>query len=136
MVHRIAPFGIPAAAAALLIGALVGGWGVGWSAAIGVAVVTANLVANGLSLAWAARVSLQALMAVALLGFAVRLGAIVAVMFLLNRFDWFSPLAFGLAVIPATLLLLASEMKLVAGGLGTGLQIPPPAGAVRGRMPR
>ncbi len=134
MVRRIAPFGVPAAAAALAIGALAGGWGVGWSAGVGIAVVALNFVANGLSLARAARVSLQALMAVALFGFVVRLGAILAFMFLLNRFDWFSPLAFGLAVVPATLLLLGFEMKLLAGGLGTELQIPPPAGAARGRL--
>ena len=133
LVRRTAPFGIPAAVVALALGALVGGWSVGMSAALGIAVVTLNTVANGLSLARAARISLQALMAVALVGFAVRLGAILALMFLLNRFEWFSPLAFGLAVVPATLLLLGFEMKLVAGGLGRDLQIPPPAAAVRGR---
>ena len=134
MVRRIAPFGLPAAAGALVVGALAGGWGVGWSAGVGIAVVTLNFVVNGLSLARAARVSLQALMAVALLGFVVRLGAILAFMFLLNGFGWFSPLAFGLAVVPATILLLGFEMKLLAGGLGTELQIPPPAGAARGRL--
>ena len=46
-------------------------------------------------------------------------------MFGLSRLAWFSPLAFGLAVVPATLLLLGYEMKLLAGGLGTELQIPP-----------
>src|SRR5438093_4261074 len=100
------------------------------------AVVTLNFAVNGLSLARAARVSLQALMAVALLGFVVRLGAILAFMFLLNRFTWFSPLAFGVAVVPATLLLLGAEMKLLAGGLGRELQIPPPDGAVKGRVAR
>ena len=134
MVRRIAPFGAPAAAVALVVGGLVGGWGVGWSAAIGLAVVTVNFAVHGLSLARAARVSLQALMAVALVGFVVRLGAIFAFMVLLNRFSWFSPLAFGLAVIPATLLLLAFEMKLLAGGLGAELQIPPPE-ALRRRSP-
>jgi hypothetical protein len=134
MVRRIAPFGLPAAAVALAAGAVAGGWGVGWSACVGIAVVTLNFVANGLSIARAARVSLQALMAVALLGFVVRLGAILAFMFLLNRFGWFSPLAFGLAVVPATILLLGFEMKLLAGGLGTELQIPPPPGAARGRL--
>jgi hypothetical protein len=49
---------------------------------------------------------------------------IVAIMFALNGLDWFSPLAFGLAVVPATILLLAYEMRLIAGGLGQELQIP------------
>ena len=136
MVRRIAPFGLPAAGLALAAGWLAGGPGVGWSASIGIVVVTLNFVANGLSLARAARISLQVLMAVALIGFVVRLGAILAFMFLLNRFGWFSPLAFGLAVVPATFVLLGYEMRLLAGGLGRELQIPPPAGAVRGRSLR
>jgi hypothetical protein len=136
MVRRIAPFGMPAALAAFLVGWLAAGPGVGSSAAVGVGVVTLNFVANGLSLARAARISLQALMVVALVGFAVRLGAILAFMFLLDRFGWFSPLAFGLAVVPATIGLLVYEMKLLAGGLGTELQIPPPPGAVKGRVLR
>ncbi len=125
MVRRAAPFGPPAALLALLLGAVAGGWGVGWSAAIGVAIVTVNFVANGLSLARAARVSLTALSAVALGGFVVRMGIIVAIMFWLDRFAFFSPLAFGLAVVPATLLLLGFEMKLLAGGLGQELHVTP-----------
>jgi hypothetical protein len=136
MVRRLAPLGVPAAVLAFVIGGLAAGWDVGWSAAIGIAIVFANFVVNGLSLARAARVSLVALYAVAMVGFVVRLGAILALMFLLNAFAFFSPLAFGLAVVPATLLLLAFEMKLLAGGLGTELQIPPPAGALKGRMIR
>src|SRR5256885_1530840 len=64
MVRRAAPFGPPLALVALLIGALAGGWGVGVSAALGVVMVTLNLVANGLATARAARVSLTALSAV------------------------------------------------------------------------
>jgi hypothetical protein len=124
MVRRVAPFGLPAVLLAFLVGSLAAGWGVGWSAAIGVAIVVVNFVANGLSLARAARISLTALSAVAMGGFVVRLGVIVAIMFLLNRFSWFSPLAFGLAVVPATILLLGFEMKLMAGGLGRELILP------------
>jgi hypothetical protein len=124
MVRRGIRFGPPAFVLALAIGAAVGGWNIGWSAAIGIAVVLANFVAHGVSLAWAARRSLTALAAVAMGGFIVRLGAIVAVMFLLNRLHFFSPLAFGLAVVPATVLLLVFEMKLLAGGLGSELRLP------------
>src|SRR5436309_5355800 len=116
MVRRALPFGPPAIVLALLVGAVAGGWNVGWSAAIGVAVVYANFIANGLSLARAARISLTALSAVALGGFVVRLGVIVAFMFLLNQLGWFSALAFGLAVVPATVLLLGYEIRLLVGG--------------------
>jgi hypothetical protein len=131
MVRRALPLGPPAILVALLVGAASAGWNVGWSAAIGVAVAYVNFIVHGLSLARAARVSLTALSAVAMGGFVVRLGVIVAFMFLLNQFGWFSPLAFGLAVVPATLLLLGYEMKLMAGGLGSELQIPPPEAAAR-----
>jgi hypothetical protein len=124
MVRRALPFGAPAIALAFGVGAAVGGWAAGWSAAIGVTVVLLNFTANGLSLAWAAKVSLTAYAAVVMSGFIVRLGIIVAIMAGLDRFAFFSPLAFGLAVIPATILLLVFEMKVVAGPLGRELVLP------------
>jgi hypothetical protein len=131
MVRRALPFGPPAIVTALFVGAVAGGWDIGWSAAIGVAVVYANFIVHGLSLARAAKVSLTALAAVAMGGFVVRLAVIVALMFLLNAFGWFSPLAFGLAVVPATLLLLGFELKLMARGVTGELQIPPPESAAK-----
>lgn len=134
IVRRAAPYGPPAIVVALLVGALAADWKVGWSAALGVAVVWLNVIASGLSLARAARVSLSVLYAVAMGGFVVRMAVIVAVMAGLNQLDWFSPLAFGLAVVPATLLLLGFEMKLLAGGLGQELQIPPAASTIRRKV--
>ncbi len=124
MVRRGIWFAPPAFVLALAVGTAAGGWGIGWSAAIGIAVVALNFVAHGLSVARAARRSLTALAAVAAGGFVVRLAVIAAFMFALNRLSFFSPLAFGLAVVPATLLLLVFEMKLLAGGLGSELQLP------------
>lgn len=124
MVRRALPFGAPAIALAFGIGAAIGGWGAAWSASIGVAVVLLNFAANGLSLAWAAKVSLTAYAAVVMGGFIVRLGIIVAIMAILKGFAFFSPLAFGLAVVPATIALLAFEMKVIAGPLGRELVLP------------
>jgi hypothetical protein len=115
MVRRAVPFGIPAIAAALLVGAGLGGWNVGWSAALGVAIVFANFAVHGLSLSRAARISLTVLFAVAVGGFIVRMAAIVAIMVLLDRLAFFSPLGFALAIVPTTVLLLGFEMKLLAG---------------------
>ncbi|HJP66222.1 MAG TPA: hypothetical protein VKA30_07960 [Actinomycetota bacterium] len=123
IIRRLAPFGLPALALALLVGAAAGGWNVGWSALLGVAVVWANSAVSALSVARAARISLTALYAVALGGFVVRMAVIVAIMAGLNRLAFFSPLAFGLAVVPATLLMLVFEMKLLAGGLGAELHV-------------
>jgi hypothetical protein len=122
IVRKVAPFGLPAAVLGLLIGRLAVDWGTGWSAAIGILVVVANALANALLLSRAARISLVAYSAAVMGGFILRLGVIVVIMFALNSLAWFSPLAFGLAVVPATILLLTYEMKLISGGLGQELQ--------------
>jgi hypothetical protein len=123
IVRRVVPFGPPAAIVAFLVGGLVADWGTGSSAAIGVGLVVLNAVASALLLSRAARISLTAYSAAVMGGFVARLAAIVGIMFALNTLSWFSPLAFGLAVVPATILLLAYEMKLVATGLTQELQI-------------
>jgi hypothetical protein len=126
--------GLPAASATLLAGAigwLIGGSDVGASAAIGVVLVAANFALHGVSLAWASTISIPVVFAVALGGFFFRLAIIVAAMFAMNTLEWFSPVAFGLAVVPATLLLLAYEAQLVSRGLGGMLEIPADPAAVR-----
>jgi hypothetical protein len=112
-------------------GLALSGPGAGASAAIGVLVVLANFAAHGISLAWASTVSIPAVHAVALIGPVVRIGVIVGLMFVLNTLAWFSPLAFGLAVVPGTLLLLVYEARLTMRGLGGSLQIPADPTAVR-----
>lgn len=124
LARRLAPWGVPATALAFLGGALAGGAGAGWSAGLGVAVAAANFTLHGLSLAWAARISAVALGTVAVVGFALRMGAIVALLLVLDRLAWFSPLAFGLAVVPATLVLLGLEVRLLCGGVGSELRLP------------
>jgi ATP synthase protein I len=115
MIRRVLPFGPPAVLLAFLVGAGVSSPEAGLSAGIGVVVVLLNLVVHGRSLAWAARISLTVLYTVALGGFILRLAAIVAIMFALDRVAFFSALAFVLAVIPATFLLLAFEMRQLQG---------------------
>lgn len=131
MVRRALVPSALAVAVAALGGLAASGPDAAASAAIGVAIVSLNFAAHGLSLAWASGVSIAAVHAVALGGFVVRLGVIVAAMFALNTMTWFSPLAFGLAVVPATLLLLVYEARLAIRGLGATLQIPADPAAVR-----
>ncbi len=131
MVRRALGPGLIAIPAAFLIGFLAGGSGAAWSAAIGIAIVVANFVASGLSLAWAAGISLAAVQAVALGGFILRLGVILGLMLALRLTGWFSTVAFGLAVVPGTLLLLIYEGILVMRGLGQVLVLPGDAAAER-----
>lgn len=124
MIRRAVAPGAVAVPVAFGLGLVFSDAGDASSAAIGVAIVLANFVAHALSLSWASSVSISAVHAVALGGVVVRLGAIVGLMFALNTTGWFSPLAFGIAVVPGTLALLAYEAKLTIGGLGATLQVP------------
>lgn len=121
MVRRTVPFMAPALALTLVLGVVTGGWFTGLSAAIGIAVVVLNFLANGLSLAWAARISPTMVFAVGMGGFVLRLGTILLVLILLNRLPWFSAVAFVASVVPATILLLVYEAKLLSGRMQVDL---------------
>jgi hypothetical protein len=114
LVRRALPFFIPVAALAFLVGSIVADAGAGWSAAFGIVLVAANLVASGLSIAWAARISPVMLFAVGLGGFVVRMGIFLAILLALNSFRWFSAGAFISAFVPGTLALLVYEMRFIA----------------------
>lgn len=131
MIRRALLPGAAAVPVAYAAGALFGGPAAGASAAIGVVVVLANFAAHGWSLAWASGISIALVQGVALGGLVVRMGVVVGLMFALNTLGWFSPLAFGLAVVPGTIALLAFEARLAMRGLGSALQIPPDGVAVR-----
>lgn len=115
LLRRVLPFLLPAAALAFALGALVSGPAAGVSAAIAIAIVAANFAANGLSLAWAAKISAVAIYAVGLGGFLARLVVFSLAMVALTAFDWFSARAFIAAFVPATMILLAFEMKVLSG---------------------
>jgi hypothetical protein len=123
---------VPSAAAFLVASGVafaLGGAGAALSAAIGVVVVFVNFAAHGWSLGRASTISITAVHAVALVGPVVRIGIVVGLMFALDTLAWFSPVAFGLTVVPATIGLLAYEARLTMRGVGAQLQIPadPPA---------
>ena len=125
MVRRALALGVVAAPLAFAAGALAAGVDGGWSALIGVVVVVANFAVHGLSLGWAAAISISLLHVVALVGFVARMGIIVGALVLLDRTAFFSPVAFGITAVVATFGLLGYEARLIARGLGGGLTIPP-----------
>lgn len=125
LIRRISPFALPVALAAFALGTLLDGTDAGWSAAIAIAVVYLNFVAHGSSLALAATISPTVLYAVGLGGFLVRLGVIVAVIALLQQTDWFSIVAFIVALVPSTVALLVVEMKLLSGRMQADLWTDP-----------
>jgi hypothetical protein len=127
LIRRIAPWALPAAIVAFALGTWIGGTDAGWSAAIAIAVVFANFVGHGWSLALAATISPTVLYAVGLGGFVVRLGIIVVVIALLDQTAWFSVVAFIAALVPTTIALLVVEMKLLSGRMQADLWTIPPA---------
>jgi ATP synthase protein I len=115
LVHRALPFIAPVAIVSFVVAASIGGGDAGWSAVIGVAVVTGNFLTSALSIAWAARISPAMIAAVALGGFLLRIVVLVVALVLLNTLFWFSPLAFALTVVPTTIALIAFEMRILFG---------------------
>lgn len=121
LVRRLLPYSLPALVLAAGAGAAIDGAGAAWSAAIAIAIVTVNFVVHAGSMAWAARISPMILMAVGLGGYAVRLAAFTVALLLLDGLPWFSPLAFVAAFAPATIALLAVEMRLLSGRMQADL---------------
>jgi hypothetical protein len=111
----VTPWAIPALALAVGIGWGFGGSDAAWSSALGVVLVFANLNAYGWSLAAAARISPTVYYAVAMGGYVVRLAIVVILLILLDRLAFFSPLAFALAVVPATIFVLVYELRMLSG---------------------
>lgn len=130
MVRRALLGGGLTAPLAFAVGFAVAGGPGAWSALLGVVLIVANFAAHGLSLAWAAGVSIPVLQIMALGGFALRMAVFVGALFILDRQAFFRPAVFGVAAVASILALLVYEARLAARGLGAGLRIPPdPAAA-------
>jgi hypothetical protein len=87
------------------------------SAALAIALVTVNLLLAALALSWAAKVSLTAIMAVSLGGFAVRMGLVTAVLFAVRDAPWVNMVALGVTVLVTHLGLLFWELRFVSASL-------------------
>ncbi|MGH9211607.1 MAG: ATP synthase subunit I [Acidimicrobiales bacterium] len=87
------------------------------SAVVAVALVLVNLVLAALSLSWAASRSLTLVMAVALGGFAVRMGLVTVVMLLVKDQPWIDLVALGVTVLATHLGLLFWELRYVSASL-------------------
>lgn len=109
--------GVWFAPAVLVVATLVWGTAGASSAALAIAVVAVNLLLAALALSWAASVSLSAIMAVALGGFAVRMGLVTAVLFVVRDAGWVNMTALGICVLVTHLGLLAWELRFVSASL-------------------
>lgn len=95
---------------------VLGGWDGAWSSALGIAVVIANFLLAGAILSISARISLQAYHAAALIGFVLRLGLFVGLVYLISVTVEVDRLAFGITAVVAYLALLVLEAVAVSKG--------------------
>jgi len=121
LVRRVLPFVPLVAAVAVGLGYAAGGADAAWSAAIGIAIVTANFLMFALSIAWAATISPTMIAIVALGGYLMRLIVFTVALVLLTKLPWFSPVAFALTLVPATIALLVYEAKVLSGRMQADL---------------
>jgi len=109
--------GVWFAPAILLLATLIWGTQGTSSAAVAIALVAVNLLLAALALSWAAKISLTAIMAVALGGFAVRMGLVTAVLFAVRNAAWVNMTALGITVLVTHLGLLFWELRYVSASL-------------------
>lgn len=109
--------GVWFAPAILVVATMIWGTEGTASAALAIALVSVNLVLAALALSWAAKVSLTAIMAVSLGGFAVRMGLVTAVLYAVRDASWIDMVALGVTVIVTHLGLLFWELRYVSASL-------------------
>ena len=101
--------------AALIFG-LVRGPGAAWAAAVGVALVAANLLASGAILALVARRRPGLLPATALLSFVLRLALLTVTLLLLQRATGMDRYAVTISAVAAYVVMITWEVVVVARG--------------------
>ena len=109
--------GVWFAPAILLLATLIWGTQGASSAVVAIALVVVNLVLAAVALSWAAKVSMTAIMAVSLCGFAVRMGLVTAVLFAVRDATWIDMTALGITVLVTHLGLLFWELRYVSASL-------------------
>ena len=109
--------GIWAAPVLVVVSGLIWGSDGASSGAVAVGLVLVNLVLSALALSWAAEVSLNTIMAVALLGFALRMGLVTLVVYLVKDESWIDLVALGVMVLVTHLGLLFWELRYVSASL-------------------
>jgi hypothetical protein len=109
--------GVWFAPAVLLLATVVWGTEGASSAAVAIALVAVNLVLAALGLSWAAKRSLNAVMAMSLGGFAVRMGLVTAVLFAVRDASWVDLTALGIIVLVTHLGLLFWELRYVSASM-------------------
>jgi hypothetical protein len=108
---------LPIAPVIVVLAALVRGTDGALSAAVAVGLVLVNLLLSAFALSWAARVSLTAIMGVALGGFLVRMMLVTAVVFAVKQQPWADLPTLAVVLLLTHLGLLFWETRYVSATL-------------------
>jgi hypothetical protein len=109
--------GLWVAPAIVLVAGVIWGADGATSAVLAVAVVLVNFAVSAMALSWAARTSATALMAVAMFGFALRMGVVTLVVYLVKDEPWVDLVALGVTILLTHLGLLFWELRYVSASL-------------------
>jgi hypothetical protein len=101
----------------VLAAAIIRGGDGAWSAVVAIVLVLLNLALSAAALSWAAKVSLAAIMAVALGGFALRMGFVVLAVALVRDEAWIDLPTLAVAILVTHLGLLFWELRYVSASL-------------------
>jgi hypothetical protein len=117
LAFHMAKRALPIAPLIILVAGLLRGSNGAWSAALAIVIVVVNLLVAAAMLAWAARISANMLMAVALGGFLVRMLVITGVVWAVQDAPWVDLKTLAVTILVTQLGLLAWECHYVATSL-------------------
>jgi hypothetical protein len=127
LAFHMAKLALPIAAVVIAFAAVIRGANGFWSALLAVAIVVLNMLLAATMLTWAARISANMLMGVALIGFLVRMLLLTVVVWGVRDAFWIDLPTLAVAILVTQLAVLAWECRYVAGSLNLhpDSQIPP-----------
>lgn len=123
----IARRGLPLVLAVPLVAGLIRGTAGAASAGYAVALVLVNFVLAAAMLAWAARISLAAVMGTAMFGYIVRIGLVGLAVWVVKDASWVEPAVLGVTLVLTHLGLLVWELRYVSASLAYPGLKPTPA---------
>lgn len=117
LAFHMAKRALPLAPVIILVAGLLRGADGAWSALLAIVIVVVNLLVAAAMLTWAARISANMLMAVALGGFLVRMLVITGVVWAVQDEPWIDLKTLAVTILVTQLGLLAWECHYVATSL-------------------
>jgi ATP synthase protein I len=117
LAFHMAKLALPVAVVVISLAAVIRGANGAWSALLAVAIVVVNMIVAAAMLTWAARISANMLMSVALLGFLLRMLIITAVVWGVKDQPWVDLKTLAVAILATQLAVLAWECRYVASSM-------------------